>query len=315
MIEWAYTMDIWKRVGCTPESKRLVLRKKKIHPNKKDPHYFYDSLRRELSVDIFDMSDENMERYCQAIEYYKPEFVHGYTSAIVMLARFVERRPGGLKHQFKALLATSETIFPEQKKYVEMVFGCRMFSFYGHSERLVIAGSCEAGDAYHVEPTYGYCELLDENGQQADCGEMVTTGFLNDAMPLIRYRTKDLAEWDLDDTCACGRNSRRLKRVYGRVNQDMLVTDEGTVIAPNIYSSEIGNVICYKLIQNQPGIVTMQVVPGEGYDDQCAQNIKNTLEKRVSGHIRFDVVAVQHIPVLENGKHRVVEQHLSCGKL
>lgn len=234
MTEWAYVMHIWRRVGCTPESSRLVLRGKPIHPNHIDPNWFYDPLRRELSIDIFNMTDENMERYCQAIERYKPEFVHGYMSAIQMLSKYIEKR-GGLEHRFKAVLATSENVLPEQKEYVEKVCGARVFSFYGHSERLVIAGSCEKSDAYHVEPMYGYAELLDKDGQTALCGELVATGFLNEAMPLIRYRTGDLAEWEEGKVCSCGRFHARLKGVYGRWHQDMLVTDEGATCIFNSF--------------------------------------------------------------------------------
>lgn len=314
MTEWAYVMHIWSRAGCKPDSSRLVLRGKKIKEGGKDPHIFYDPLRRELSCDVFNMTEENVESYCVAIEKYKPEFIHGYMSAVVMLAKYIESRSGGLKHQFKGILAVSENILQEQREYVEKVFGTQVFSFYGHSERLVIAGECEKSSLYHIEPLYGYCELLDRNGMSANEGEITGTGFLNDAMPLIRYRTGDIASWNDDKECQCGRAHLRLNGVKGRWHQDMLVTTEGAYVsltALNIHSDEFDYIVRYKLVQERPGFVTMKIMPKKGYSTENSERIKRLLEEKVSGKIQFDIQLVGDLPIGSNGKYRIVEQRMS----
>ena len=317
MTEWAYVMHIWSRTGCKPDSSRLVLRGKKIKEGGKNPYIFYDHLRRELSCDIFNMTAENLESYCVAIEKYKPEFIHGYMSAVVMLAKYIESRNGGLKHQFKGILAVSENVLQEQRDYVEKVFETRVFSFYGHSERLVIAGECEKSSLYHIEPLYGYCELLDRNGIPANEGEITGTGFLNDAMPLIRYRTGDIASWNDEKECQCGRNHLILNGVQGRRHQDMLVTAEGAYVsltALNIHSDEFDYIIRYKLIQEQPGVVIMKIMPKKGYSTENSKRIKRLLEEKVSGKIQFDIQVIDNLPVGANGKYKVIEQHLPIEK-
>lgn len=311
MTEWAYTMHIWGRIGCTVNSSRLVLRGKKIHSGGTDPDVFYDPLRRELSVNIFDMTEDNMERYCAAIEKYKPDFIHGYMSATVMLAKYIASRPGGLRHQFKGVLATSETVFPEQKAFVERVLGARVFSFYGHSERLVIAGECEDSADYHVEPLYGYCELLDGQGKTAREGEIVGTGFLNPAMPLIRYRTGDLSAWS-QDPCACGRSHMRLAGVQGR-NQDMLVNCDGAFIpltALNCHPDEFDKLARYKFVQSVPGIITIKIQPKPGFTAEDAEELKAILTERTCGKIRFQMEQVDELPLNKNGKFQLVEQSI-----
>lgn len=313
MIEWAYTMHIWSRIGCLPQSCRLVLRGKMIHPNKNDPDIFYDPLRRELNCNIFNMTEDNMERYCCAVERYKPEYIHGYMSAIVMLVKYIASRKNGLNHRFKGVLATSENIIEDQKKYVEKILGVRVFSFYGHSERLVIAGECEESNCYHVEPLYGYCELLNGLDEPSETGDITGTGFLNHAMPLIRYRTGDIAAWEQTDSCACGRSHRRLKGVFGRWNQDMLVNRTGAYIslaALNIHSNEFDLVARYKLIQDTPGVVIMKVVPLPGFNMDCANKIKMLLEKKSGYKICFDIQIVDSLPLMDNGKYNIVEQKL-----
>lgn len=314
MREWAYTLHIWSRIGYKPENSRLVLRGKKIHPNSKDPDLFYDPLRRELSCNIFNMCEETMEKYCTAIEKYKPDYIHGYMSAVVMLAKYIATREIKLNHQFKGILATSETILTEQKEYIESVFKTRVFSFYGHSERLVIAGDCEYSSCYHIEPLYGFCEIADKYGRPVNSGEIIATGFLNDAMPLIRYSTGDMASWDQIIECKCGRKHLRLSGVTGRWNQDMLVNFEGAYVsltALNIHSAEFDKLIRYKFIQKKPGEVYMKIQPGKLFTSEDAIKIKQLLEKKVNKKIDFIIELVDELPIQNNGKYRIVEQHLS----
>lgn len=311
MIEWAYVMHIWKRVGCMPSSSRLVLRGKKLHGNTGGQPYFYDPLRRELSCDVFQLTEKNLEIYCQAIEKYRPEYIHGYMSAIMILAKYVETR--GLQHHFEGILAVSETVYPDQRAYVEKVFGARVFSFYGHSERLVIAGECEKSSCYHVEPLYGYCEILNDQLKTAEAGEIVATGFLNEAMPLIRYRTGDAAAWN-HESCPCGRESLRLDSVHGRWNQDMLVNREGAPIsltALNIHSDALDRVVRYKLVQSEAGVVEMLILPRQDYQAADGVKIKKVLEEKTRGAIRFDLRLVDDLPVMKNGKYKIVEQKLT----
>jgi phenylacetate-CoA ligase len=314
MTEWAYTLHIWSRIGYKPDSSRLVLRGKKIHPNSKDPDLFYDPLRRELSCNIFNMKEETMEKYCNAIDKYKPDYIHGYMSAILLLSKYIATRKKKLKHHFKGILATSETILSEQKEYVERIFNTRVFSFYGHSERLVIAGECEHSSYYHVEPLYGFCEIADEQGRPVNSGEIIATGFLNDAMPLIRYRTGDMASWDQEIECKCGRKHLRLSGVSGRWNQDMLVNSDGAYVsltALNIHSSEFDKLIRYKLIQIKPGEVHMKIQPGKLFTSEDAIKIQQILEEKSNNKIDFIIELVDDLPIQKNGKYRIVEQHLS----
>lgn len=313
MAEWAYTMHIWSRIGCKPDSSRLVLRGKGIHPGAQDPNVFWDPLRRELSCNIFNMTPENMEKYCRAIEKHKPAFIHGYMSATVMLCKYIALRNGGIGHQFSGILATSENIVPEQKQFVEKVLNTRVFSFYGHSERLVIAGECEKSSAYHIEPLYGYAEVLDENKKSCTTGELVATGFLNQAMPLIRYRTGDTATWDSTSICPCGRKHLRLDGVQGRWHQDVLVNKEGayvTMTALNIHTDDFDRIIRYQFVQTTPGVVDMLVMPLPTFTEENAARIRSLLTEKCFAKMQFNVTTVANIPLLKNGKFRIVEQKI-----
>ncbi len=314
MIEWAYVLNIWGRIGYRPDSSRLVLRGKKIYAKSKDPDIFYDPLKRELSCNIYNFNAEQVERYCDAIEKYKPEFIHGYMSAIIMFAKYVEINGRKLNHRFKGILATSENVLQDQKEYVERVLKARVFSFYGHTERAVIAGECENSTSYHIDPFYGYCELIDSNGRHTEHGEMVATGFLNQAMPLIRYRTGDLAVLESSKKCNCERNMMRLKSVEGRTHLDVIINVNSAEMPMtafnNIHASEFDKVIRYKIIQDKIGEAVLRVQVTKEFSNDDAQVIKRLMEEKADYLITFTVEVVDSIPIQANGKYRVVEQNV-----
>src|SRR5690606_24049033 len=117
-----------------------------------------------------------------------------------------------------------------QRERIEAAFNTRVYSWYGHSERVVLAGECESSSSYHHFPDYGILEIIDDQGRlctkEGERGEIVGTGLLNYCMPLIRYRTGDYAT-RLESYCACERHWNRFCDVEGHRKQEMIVTRNG----------------------------------------------------------------------------------------
>lgn len=312
VIEWAYTNHIWSRAGYSLGSSRLVLRGKPIHPNP-SVDYFYDPLRRELSCNIYKLDETTSELYFQAIERYKPDFIHGYMSSIVLLCKYLARRSKKLNHHFTAVLATSETVTDDQRKYVESLLGTRVFSFYGLSERTIIAGECEHSTDYHIEPYYGFAEIIDDTKTSKGYGELIGTSFYHRAMPLIRYRTGDLARWDSKSVCECGRNYLRVDRVYGR-KSEMMVSKSGALVPitaiNGIHSPEFDQIMRFKFVQERIGEVMMLIVASEELRDVGLNNIKQLLREASNDSLSFDVRLVDDIPLNPNGKFSSLDQRL-----
>ncbi|MCM3610391.1 hypothetical protein M4S82_03945 [Planococcus sp. MERTA32b] len=321
MKEWAYTLYLWKRVGYRPDSSRLLLRGKTFWAQKnKSKNWQYDALRRELSCNIFDLNNDNLEDYCKAIEKYKPEFIHGYMSATVILCKYIESRPNKLKHQFKAVLAVSENVLDNQREYVEKILNTRVFSFYGHSERLVIAGECEYSTEYHIEPLYGYAEIIDEDGNSINdgsVGELVTTGFCNKGMPMLRYRTGDLASWSNKDDCKCGRPHLRLAKVHGRWKQDVLINSDNAPVsltAINMHSDVFDKVIRYQFLQEVKGEVVMKILANRDFTNEDYSVILKELDEKTKGKIKYRIDLVDNIPLKPNGKYSIIDQRLKVSQ-
>ncbi len=315
MREWAYVNYIWNRVGYEPDSSRLILRGKVFREKKlKGKSWQWDALKRELSIDIFAMTKENLRLYCDKIEKYKPEYIHGYMSAIMTLCNYIEQN--GLQHSFSGVLAVSEPVTATQREYIEKVLKTRVFSFYGHTERLVMAAECEESTEYHIEPQYGFVELIDSEGNQiwkpGIRGEIVATGFLNDAMPLIRYRTGDIAEWSEKEQCPCGRAHRRLKSVEGR-QKDVLLGKNDTRFSAasiNMHSNVFAHVTKYQFYQDKKGEAILKIVPTDELGKKDIEEMAKQIYEKTGNELDVSISIVADIPLEENGKFKMINQKL-----
>lgn len=316
MREWAYVNHIWNRVGYLPNDSRLVLRGKVFREMKlHGKNWQWDAFKRELSVNVFDMTDKTLPFYCGLIEKYKPRYIHGYMSAIKILCKYVENNP--LKHNFQAVLAVSENVLQGDREYVERVLKARVFSFYGHSERLAMAAECEYSTDYHVEPLYGFVELVDENGkvinQPGIEGEIVTTGFMNKSMPLIRYKTGDVGIWS-EGVCRCGRQHKRLKYVKGHWSQDILVGSYGEKVsaaAINMHSCVYEHILKYQFFQDKAGEIVFLYVPLPNFENKEETQLLEELSEKLGKGFTIVFKKVDDIPLEKNGKYKLLNQHMN----
>ncbi len=324
MRERVYCIHMFKDMGYEPHSSRLVMRGKEFWSQKsKGKNWQWDGFKRELSINIFDMTSENMEEYCRVIEKYKPDFAYGYMSAMYTLCKYIAARPKKLKHRFKGYLAISETVTEEQRSFVESVIGARAFSFYGMSERVIIAAECKCSAEYHVEPLYGIAEIVDDSGtvitEPGITGELVGTSLLNYAMPLIRYKMGDLSSWSPKEACECRSGKKRLSGVQGRKTRDVLIGKDGTVVSPaslEVHSEIYDYMSRYQFVQTRAGEATVKAVAvnGKPLNEQKLRRIAEVFTDRTGGKIIFSALAVESIEPKKNGKLSIIDQHLDVTK-
>lgn len=317
IIEWANVVGFWSRIGYSLESSRAVFRGKKLPNIDKGKYYYYDPIKKELSISTFHMDDHNMYEFYNKLNQYKPEFFHGYMSAIMTFTKFLEKNNLKLKYQLKAILATSENIYDHQRKFIEEYYNTRVFSFYGHSERLIFAGECEVSTYYHVNPIYGIAEIVDKNNntvKNGESGELIGTGFFNKHMPLIRYKTGDIARFKKNNKCECGRNHQIIERVEGRWKQEMLVKKDGTVFsmtALNIHSEIASRIEKFQFYQDTPGQIIMNIIPLENTTVEDLNLLVNEINNKIGDGIEITINIVDSIENKKNCKFSFVNQKLN----
>jgi phenylacetate-CoA ligase len=319
--EWAFIRTLWGRVGYNFSKKCVVLRGDVVETADKGIYWKSAIFGRWLILPSYHISEITTPTYVARIRKFEPEFVWAYPSTITLLAHFMKKLEITPFTTLKAILCGSESVYPSQRDLLEQVFGCRVFSWYGHSEMGALAGECEESADYHLFPEYGFVELINTDGTKvenaAERGEIVTTGFNNPIFPLIRYRTGDFAVYS-DHDCACARAYDRLGSIEGRWLQEMIVGTNGRLFpltALNMHSDVYDNVEQFQFRQHQAGELILCIVKGKHYAATDSQKLQQELTKKIGDDMRLEIQFVDHLHRTATGKFKFLVQELPVDQL
>jgi phenylacetate-CoA ligase len=316
-IEYAYLVSSWQRAGFQLGMTMAVFRGRIVPENSKGLHHEYDPLLKHHFYSNFYMNDQNMRRYMDHVRTVGPCFLHVYPSSVANLARFLQRSGIEPPENIVGIIAESENVYPEQRQMVEKVFERRYFSSYGHTEKLVAAAECEKSTNYHVWPTYGYFELLDDNGNPVTTpgqrGKIVGTGFINTVVPFIRYRTGDYATYVGGHCKECGRAHPIIADIRGHNIQENLIAFDGSLIpwsAVNVHDDTFENVLQFQFYQDTPGRALLRVVPAPGFNEKDRVKIQQNLGRKFDNRLKFEICMTDSVPLSKSGKAIYVDQQI-----
>lgn len=129
--------------------------------------------------------------------------------------------------KLKTLVIGAEPHSEEQRRRIEEMMGVKAYNSFGMSEMCGpgVAFECQEQNGLHIWEDYYIVEIIDpetlEPVPEGEVGELVLTTINREAMPLLRYRTRDLTRI-LPGECPCGRHHARLDRMKGR-SDDMII--------------------------------------------------------------------------------------------
>jgi phenylacetate-CoA ligase len=316
-IEAGHLITHWSRAGYRPEIPLAVLRGRVVQPSASGLRHIYDPLLRHHHYSNFHMDDASMGAYLRHIANIGECFLHVYPSSAAMLARFARRTEFPIPKNVRGILAESEATSEEQRKLVEEVFGCRYFSSYGQTEKVIAGAECEHGSHLHVSPTYGHFELLDQKGEMVnrpgERGEIVGTGFINTVTPFIRYKTGDFATLVADRCDACGREQTLIDDVRGRRQTEFLVARDGSLISwtsLNMHDDTFDNVLRFRFRQEEPGRAKLLVVPGPRLSEVDERRISHNLAIKLDGSVAVEIERCDSIALSPAGKTLYVDQRI-----
>ncbi|HBZ02028.1 MAG TPA: CoF synthetase [candidate division Zixibacteria bacterium] len=313
--EIAFIYRLWERAGYRIGDKRVVIRGKDIKGAKNGAYSCVLPIRRELRLSLNCMTDERLSVYIKMINDYRAPFIHAFPSSITILADYIKRKRVAPFPFLKAILVGSENLYDWQKELIEDVFGCRVYSWYGHSEKAVLAGGCEEHGHYHIFPEYGIVELIDSDGNQVTqrgcSGEIVATGFNNYVTPFIRYRTMDIGVVGAEQ-CSCGRNYPILEKIEGRL-QELLVSNDNRLIpisSLNMHNTLFDNIRQFQFYQERKGEVDLNLVRAGSYSEQDDIHIRREISEKLGNSMRLNLKYLDKIPQTSSGKFRLLVQKL-----
>ncbi len=186
-----------------------------------------DFLSNRYRFTIFNLSDEILEKVLLQFRNKKFDYINGYTSSIVLFAKYLQSKNIILKiicPTLKVCMVTSEMLFDEDKMLLETQFGIPIVNEYGASELDLIAFQNPENE-WLINSETLFVEILDDennilpNGKE---GRIVITSLFNKAHPFIRYDIGDIGILDQKSTL----QKPILKKLIGRTN-DVAVLPSG----------------------------------------------------------------------------------------
>ena len=213
------------------------------------------------------------------------------------------------------------------RKRIEILTGIRAIDIYGLSEIIGpgVAIECPQQDGLHVFEDHFYPEIIDpETGavlQDGEEGELVLTTLSKFAMPMIRYRTRDITAL-MPGPCPCGRSLRRMRRISRR-SDDMLI-----IRGVNVFPSQVetalleveGTLPHYQIVLSRAhGLDQMEVlveVTPETFSDkigaleELSAKIEDALEQALGLRVPVRLVEPHTIQRSEGKAKRVVDRRL-----
>ncbi len=186
-----------------------------------------DFLGNRFRFSVFDLSDHQLEWNLNKFKTTKFEYINGYTSAIVQLAKYLEKKGVVLKNvcpSLKVCIVTAEMLFDDDKTLLEKHLGVPIVNEYGSAELSLIAFN-NSNEEWLVNTEDLFIEILDENDHPLPYGKegrIVVTSLYNLAHPFIRYDLGDIGSLYENSTL----DKPILKKVTGRTS-DIAILPSG----------------------------------------------------------------------------------------
>jgi phenylacetate-coenzyme A ligase PaaK-like adenylate-forming protein len=299
-IEWAHVHHIWSYADYDRQrDTKLTLRGKSLDSDKLAE---YSPLYNELVVDVFKVNHNNFYQLLDTIKKYDIKYIHGYPS--LLKEYMVYFQENHYQPELKGIFLASENACAEDKYLIAEFFKCKVISFYGQSERALIAVDIESNDMHRVYTSYGYPRVLN--------GELIITSFVNRAMPLINYQVGDGAELVEDE------HYLYLKNLSGRWGKDFLYLNKDKKIstaAINLHSQIQNEIVYYQIHQNEFGKIEVRILQ-KSTSHLSPESMINTFSEEIKSKLKeFEVnvriVNEDEIIKSNRGKMILLIQNLS----
>ena len=207
------------------------------------------------------------------------------------------------------LIIGAEPHSEEQRRRIEEMLGVKAYNSFGMSEMCGpgVAFECTEQNGLHIWEDYYIVEIVDpetlEPVPEGEVGELVLTTINREAMPLLRYRTRDLTRI-LPGECPCGRHHARLDRMKGR-SDDMIILK-----GVNIFPIQIETILLqFKELSTDYLItletketndeMTIEVELNDMFTDDYAR--LQALTREITRQLKDEILVTPHIKLMPKG--------------
>lgn len=309
---WAFHMRRWAWAGIEPRSPRITLFGSRIVPSDREdpPFWTHNSAENQTLLSIFHLSDKNAPHYLSFLRDHSDRVLEGFPSVLAILAEYILNTKQPVR--MRVVFTDGEPLYPFLRESIERAFGARVYDLYGTTELCGLIHECEAG-RMHALSDYAYLEILDDDGKPVPPGTegyFVWTGFVNPAMPLIRYQVGDRGCWDTGDPCSCGRAFPIVVPTITR-ESDNLRCPDGRVFSPRALNQSLKGAKSLRFCQilhERPGHVVVRGVSGGpgAFDDVMI--VRKSIQAVLGPRIRVSATLADAPIVRPGGKIPLIIQ-------
>lgn len=217
--------------------------------------------------------------------------------------------------KLKVLAIGAEPHSEEQRRRIEEMMGVKAYNSFGMSEMCGpgVGFECQEQNGLHFWEDYYIVEIVDpetlEPVPDGEVGELVLTSLCREAMPLLRYRTRDLTRV-LGRSCPCGRNHVRIDRMRGR-SDDMMVLRGVNIFPIQIekilmtFPELASNYLITLTTDEDNDNMTVEVELEELFTDDYRrlQNLTNRIQRA----LKDEILLTPHVKLLPKGTLPVSE--------
>jgi len=211
--------------------------------------------------------------------------------------------------KLRVLCIGAEPHSEEQRQRIEQQLGVKAYNSYGISEMMGpgVAFECPEQNGLHIWEDYFIVEIIDpvtlEPVPDGELGELVLTTINREAMPLLRYRTRDLTRI-LPGDCPCGRHHLRLDRLQGR-SDDMIILK-----GVNIFPIQIEKILLkFKELstdyfitietKEEGDVMTVEVEISQMFTDDYSR--LKSLEREITRQLKDEILITPKVRIVPKG--------------
>ena len=297
--EWAHMHHIWGQRGFHPRDLKLMLTGRSEF---KDGLH-YDFLRHSLSISVYAEIDQLAHQLTDVVKRFQPRFIHGYPSALYEFALSCkDKYPELLTLLNRSLTAGflgSEYPIKLYRETAEDLLGISTISWYGHTERCILAYEGSEPLLYNPFQSYGYTEVME--GETGD-PTLIGTSYYNLTSPLIRYDTEDrVMEYKSESELLAG-----FRVEEGRKGEFILDANGKKITLTGLIFGRHHELFNYcshiQIYQKEPGFASVLYVPLENRDFPDPRSLFDS--KNVN--IKFDYIMLSEPVRTSRGKLKLV---------
>lgn len=308
--EQAYLEAQWRRRGYRPGEPTAVIRGAVTSRSASGGISYHDATRNWLIVSSYHLTPQRLPEYLAVLNRFKPRHLHAYPSAALLLARAMQEVGARFEFALTSVLCGSEKLDAESQAFLEQHFQAPVYHWYGHSERVVLAGQGTQSNHLYFWPGYGYVEFGEPDADGAR--EVIGTSFHNHVMPMIRYRTGDYVT--LPASPAGELPMQEVAAVIGR-DYEFLISATGrriSLTAINMHDRVFEGLLAVQFYQDRVGVVVFRYQPGPHWQVDQLNHVRHGLLEKLGEDFQLQLAEVTETEKTQAGKHRWLITHLNA---